>query len=39
MWLDPIRLGGGGGEGREIPAVTDQGKILEGALGDQSEGT
>lgn len=39
MWLDPMRLGGGGGEGREIPAVTDQGKILEGALGDQSEGT
>ena len=32
VWLDPKN------EGREITAVTDQGKIIEGGLGDQSEG-
>lgn len=32
MWFDSK------GEGRETPGVTDQGKIMEGGLGDQSEG-
>lgn len=32
VWQDPKS------EGREAPAVTDQSKIIEEGLGDQSEG-